>query len=89
MAQQNLNRTANALKLKIFLDTDSYECLLNHVPDQAPGRAAISEAVLLGHKRVVDCDNVEARYLLVYARSRCPDAVDRIAEAIRAAGLIP
>jgi hypothetical protein len=47
---------ANALKLKIFLDGDGYKCLLKHVPDQAPGRAAISEAVLLGYTRVVDCE---------------------------------
>ena len=74
--------------MKIFLDGDGYKCLLKHVPDQAPGRAAISEAVLLGYTRVVDCDDVEARDLLVYARSHCPDAVDRIAEAMRAAGLL-
>ena len=78
----------SSMKLKIFLDTDSYKCLLKHVPDQAPSRAAISEAVLLGHTRVVDCNDVEARDLLVYARSHCPDAVDRIAEAMRAAGFI-
>jgi hypothetical protein len=80
---------ANALKLKIFLDGDGYKCLLKHVPDQAPSRAAISEAVLLGHTRVVDCNDVEARDLLVCARSHCPGAVDRLVEAIRAAGLKP
>jgi hypothetical protein len=78
-----------SIKLKIFLDSDSYKCLLKHVPDQAPSRAAISEAVLLGHTRVVDCNDVEARDLLVCARSHCPSAVARIAEAIRAVGLIP
>jgi hypothetical protein len=75
-----------AMKFKIFLDSDSYECLLNHV---APGlsRAAIIEAVLLGNTRVVDCDDVQARELLVCARSHCPGAFDRIAEAFRAAGI--
>ena len=47
------------MKLKLFLDSDSYECLLKHVPDQAPSRAAISQAVLLGHTRVVECDELE------------------------------
>jgi hypothetical protein len=89
MAQQNLNRTANALKLKIFLDSGSYKCLLNHVSHRALSRAVISEAVLLGHTRVIDCDDVEARELFACARSHCPSAVARIAEAIRAAGLIP
>jgi hypothetical protein len=79
----------SSMKLKIFLDSDSYECLLNHVPDQAPSRAAICAAVLLGHTRVVDCNDVEARDLLVCARSHCPSAVASIAEAIRrAAGII-
>ena len=77
------------MKLKIFLDSDSYECLLNHVPDQAPGRAAISEAVLLGHTRVVDCDDVEARDLLSSAQGYCLGAVRGIAQAMRSAGLTP
>ena len=89
MAQQNLNRTANGLKLKIFLDGHSFEWLLNHVPRQALSRDAINAAVLLGNTRVIDCDDVEARDLLVRARSHCPGAVARIAEAIRAAGLKP
>ena len=79
-------RSFTAMKFKIFLDRDSYECLLNYV---APGlsRAAILEAVLLGNTRVVDCDDVQARELLVCARIHCPGAVDRIAEAFRAAGI--
>jgi hypothetical protein len=89
MAQQNLNRTANALKLKIFLDSGSYKCLLNHVSHRALSRAVISEAVLLGHTRVIDCDDVEARDLLVRAQSHCPSAVARIAEAMLSVGLIP
>ena len=61
MAQQDLNRTANLVKLKIFLDGDSFECLLNHVPRRALSRDAINEAVLLGNTRVIDCDDIEAR----------------------------
>jgi hypothetical protein len=82
-----LNGTLIPMKLKLFLDNDSYECLLNHV---APGlsRAAILEAVLLGNTRVVDCDDHEALELLLCVKSHCPSAVDRIAEAIRAAGII-
>ena len=92
MTQQNfwaLNRTVNALKLKIFLDGDSFKCLLNHVPRRALSRTAINDAVLLGHTRVIDCDDVEARELFACARSHCPSAVARIAEAIRAAELKP
>ncbi len=89
MAQQDSNRTANGLKLKIFLDGHSFEWLLNHVPRQARSRDAINAAVLLGNTRVIDCGDVEARDLLVRARCHCPSAVTRIAEGIRAAGLKP
>jgi len=77
-----------AMKFKIFLDSDSYECLLNHV---APGlsRAAILEAVLLGNTRVVCCDDAEARELLACARNHCPAAVRKIKEAMFIAGLTP
>jgi hypothetical protein len=77
------------VKLKLFLDSDSYECLLKHVPDQALSRAAISQAVLLGNTRVVECDELEARELLVCARSHYSSAIVRIDEAFRVAGLIP
>jgi hypothetical protein len=75
--------------MKLFLDNNSYECLLNHVPHQSLSRAALYTAVLLGNTRVVDCDDVQARDLLDCAISHCPGAVTRIAEAMRAAGLIP
>jgi hypothetical protein len=38
---------------------------------------------------VVTCDDVAARDLLSHARSSCPGAATRIAEAFRAAGLTP
>jgi hypothetical protein len=38
---------------------------------------------------VVTCDDVAARDLLSHARSSCPGAAARIAEAFRAAGLTP
>ena len=76
------------MKLKILLDDDSYECLLKHVAHEALRRSAMSEAVLRGHSRVIYCDDVEARDLLVMAQSQCPGAVARIAEAIRAAGIL-
>ena len=72
------------MKLKLFLDIDSYKCLLKHLPDQAPSRAALNAAVLLGNARVIECDDIQAHALLVYAKSHCPGAVDRLAEAIRA-----
>jgi hypothetical protein len=92
MAQQNswaLNRTANALKLKIFLDTSSYDCLVKCIYSDALSRAAINAAGTLGNTRVVECDDIEARDLLFCAKSHCPGAVDKIAGAIRAAGLTP
>jgi hypothetical protein len=91
MAQQNfwaLNRTANVLKLKIFLDISSYDCLVKCIYSDALSRAAINAAGLLGNTRVVECDDIEARDLLFCAKSHCPGAVDRIAEAIRAAGIV-
>ena len=69
------------MKVTIFLDGDSYECLLKHVDRQALSRAVIDATVQLGNTRVVDCDDVEARDLLVMAQSQCPSAVARIAEA--------
>jgi len=84
-----LNGTLSRMKLKLFLDKDSYECLLNHLPHQSPSRAAINGAVLLGNTRIVDCDDVEARDLLGKARSECPGAVRRITEAMLSAGLTP
>ena len=76
------------MKVKIFLDRESYECLSRHVAYPTLSQAAINVAVLLGNIMVVDCDDVEARELLFCARSHCPGAVTKIAEAIRAAGII-
>jgi len=73
--------------MKIFLDRTNYECLLKHVA-QPVLSGTINVAVLLGNTRVVDCDDVVARELLACAKSHCPSAVSRIAEAIRAAGII-
>jgi hypothetical protein len=77
------------MRLKIFLDIQSYECLIEHISREAPGRVAINAAVLLGNTRVVDCDDTEARDLLVGARNHCPGAVRRIIEAMLIAGLTP
>ena len=84
-----LNGTLSRMKLKLFLDKDSYECLLNHLPHQSPSRAAINGAVLLGNTRIVDCDDVEARDLLSSAQGYCLDAVRGIVQAMRSAGLTP
>ena len=75
------------MKVTIFLDGDSYECLLKHVGRQALSRTVIDATVQLGNTRVVDCDDVEARDLLGKARSECPGAVRRITEAMLSAGL--
>ncbi len=60
------------MRLKIFLDTESYRCLTRCIPIEARTRAAILTAVLLGNTRVIDCDDVEARELLLGTRSECP-----------------
>ena len=44
--------------------------------------------MLLGNTRVFDCDDIQARELLVIARNHCPAAVRKIKEAILMAGLI-
>ena len=77
------------MNLKIYLDDDSYKCLLKHVSHKALSRAAISDAPLLGHTRVIDCDELEARDLLFNAQSQCPGGVCRITEAMLSAGLTP
>ena len=79
----------DSMNLKIFLDGDSYECLLKHVDRQALSRAVIDATVQLGNTRVVDCDDVEARDLLDKARSECSGALRRITEAMLSAGLTP
>ena len=71
------------MEVKIFLDIDSYDCLLKNVPRQAPSRAAINAAVRLGNTMIVECAEAEARALMVIARSRCPSVVASIADAIR------
>ncbi len=77
------------MRLKIFLDTESYRCLTRCIPIQARTRAAILTAILLGNTRVVECDDVEARELLLGTRSGCPGAAHRIIEAMNLAGLTP
>jgi hypothetical protein len=79
--------TLNPMKLKIFLDTESYRCLTSCLSIAARTRTAILTAVLLGNTRVIDCDDVEARDLLLGTRSECPGAARRIIEAINLAGL--
>ena len=77
------------MKLKIFLDTESYRCLINCLFMAERTRAAIHTAVLLGNSRVIDCDAEEARELLLGTRSKCPGAAHRIIEAMNLAGLTP
>ena len=47
--------TLNPMKLKIFLDTESYRCLTSCLSIAARTRTAILTAVLLGNTRVIDC----------------------------------
>ncbi len=70
------------MQLKIFLDVASYDCLRRYLSSDVT-----NAAVLLGSTLVIDCDDTEARELLLIARSLCPNAVGRIAEAIRTNGL--
>ena len=78
-----------SMKLKIFLDRESYRCLTSCISIEARTRDAILTAVLLGNTRVVDCDEEEARELLLRTRSEYPGAAHRIIEAMNLAGLTP
>jgi hypothetical protein len=73
--------------LKIFLDITSYDCLREHLSSELMLRSCLSAAVMLGNTRVVDCDETQARELLVIARNHCPGAVRKINEAMLMAGL--
>jgi len=76
------------ISLKIFLDITSYDCLREHLSSELMLRSCLSAAaMLLGNTRVVDCDETEARELLVIARNHCPGAVRKINEALLMAGL--
>ena len=75
------------ISLKIFLDITSYDCLREHLSSELMLRSCLSAAVMLGNTRVVDCDETQARELLVIARNHCPGAVRKINEAILMAGL--
>ena len=67
--------------LKIFLDIASYDCLSEHLSSESMLRSSLSAAILLGNTRVVDCDEPQARELVVIARNHCPDAVRKINDA--------
>ena len=75
--------------LRIFLDKQAFDCLCQIVPHNTTCRIALEEAGLLGNTRIVVCDDVNARELLVHAKGHCPTADVTIAESIRAAGLTP
>ena len=75
--------------MKIFLDITSYDCLREHLSAESMLRSCLSGAVThLGHTTVFDCDEMQARELLVIARKHCPGAVRKIIEAMFMAGLI-
>ena len=76
--------------MKIFLDITSYDCLREHLSAESMLRSCLSGAAVthLGHTTVFDCDEMQARELLVIARKHCPGAVRKIIEAMFMAGLI-
>lgn len=83
--------------LKFFIDGKNYECLKQSVPPESCCYSALDSAAYFANvgaansvsHAVVTCDDVAARDLLSHARSSCPGAATRIAEAFRAAGLTP
>jgi hypothetical protein len=85
------------MRLKIFIDNKNFECLRQYVPPGAICVPVLKHAVHIANiadpqgagNAVVTCDDIEARDLLMHARSSCPGAVTRISEALRAAGLTP
>ena len=75
------------MSLKIFLDKTSYDCLSEHLSSESMLRSGLCPAILLGNTRVFDCDEMQARELLVIAQNHCPGAVRKIKEAMLMAGL--
>jgi hypothetical protein len=62
---------------------------MEHLSPQSMLRTCLSAAVMhVGHTKVFDCDEMQARELLVIARKHCPGAVRKIIEAMFMAGLI-
>ena len=83
------------MRLKIFIDNKNFECLKQYIPPGAICVPILEQAVHIANianpqgNAVVTCDDIEARDLLMHARSSCPGAATRISEAFRAAGLTP
>ena len=74
--------------MKIFLDITSYDCLREHLPSESMLRSCLGAPVMFfDNIRVFNCDEMQARELLVIARNHCPDAVRKINAAMLMAGL--
>ena len=73
--------------LKIFLLEEDFDCLRKFVPYDSTCRSVLDGAVPLGNTRVLDCDDIEARQLIIHALAHCPAAAANISRDIRAAGL--
>ena len=77
------------LKLRIFLDDNSFHCLKKSIPKGSRSHSIIENAIHLKFgtsNLVVSCDETEARNLLLYA-SDCPGIIASIHKALRSAGL--
>jgi hypothetical protein len=77
------------MTLKIFLDDKSFHCLKQSIPTGSRSKSIIEKAVhldLFGGNAVLNCDEAEARNLLLYAE-HCPGVIASIHKAFRAAGL--
>jgi hypothetical protein len=73
--------------LKIFLDITNYDCLREHLFSESMLRSCPSAAVMLvSNIRIVDCDEMQVREVLVIARNHCTDAVRKINGAMLMAG---
>ena len=77
------------MNVKIFLDDNSFYCLKRSIPAGSRSKLIIKNARHLkffGNNAVVNCDEAQARNLLLYA-AHCPAAIASIHEALGSAGL--
>lgn len=83
------------MALLIELSRADIECLLDHLPQGSDLRQILgkSDSTVFTNIRAIGmptplvCSEVDARRFLRVARSHCPDAVEKIQEAINLSGL--
>ena len=88
---RKINSELLIMTLRIFLDEKSFHCLKQSVPAGSRSKSILMKVDylnLFGCTAVLNCDEAEARNLLLYA-NHCPGVVTSINAAFRSAGLTP